>query len=262
MNKEIGDFIKDYVREYMKRDDIEAIWQEPLVGFADAGSSYVQDMKHLISDKHQLPQDVMAGAATIIAYYVPFTRELADTNNQAEYASPEWARTYEETNAMFGQLNSALAAYLESRGYKADVSPEATTFDKEALISNWSQRHMAYAAGLGTFGINNMLISSKGCCGRYSTLITNIPFQPEWAGEPAEERCGFLRDGSCGVCAMKCPAGAILIEDGKATYDRNKCYILCQENAKAYSDFGSSYDDGSGSEVCGKCVTGAPCAFI
>ena len=55
---------------------------------------------------------------------------------------------------------------------------------------------------------------------------------------------------------------------GAGFYIALKCYAVCQENAKIYTQFGSSYtnEDGTGansvgSEVCGKCITGSPCAF-
>ena len=129
-------------------------------------------------------------------------------------------------------------------------------------MSDWSQRHIAYAAGLGTFGLNNMLITKKGCCGRYSTLITNLDIKPDRPLE--QELCLYKRKLKCQICVNNCPIGALTAEG----YDRQKCYYLCKKNAEVYTDFGSSYltEDGDkansdGSEVCGKCVTGSPCAF-
>lgn len=46
--------------------------------------------------------------------------------------------------------------------YNVDVLPEVSTFDQNILKSNWSHRHFAKIAGIGTFGINNMLISKNG----------------------------------------------------------------------------------------------------
>lgn len=74
--------------------------------------------------------------------------------------------------------------YLEKKGYRVAVSKEASTFDQEKLISNWSHRHFAYAVRLGTFGINNMLITRKGCCGRYFTIVTNLDVE---ADEPLKQ---------------------------------------------------------------------------
>ena len=261
---EITEFIENYVAEYERRDEIATKYGEPLVGFADAYHPYIQGLPEFISPSHDLPQNVVPDAKTIIAYYIPFTRELAKTNRtEGILASPEWARAYEETNALFGELNAALIEFIHAKAGHAGISPKAATWNPELKISDWSQRHIAYAAGLGTFGLNNMLITKRGCCGRYSTVITNLDIEPD---EPIEtEYCLFKKNGSCGVCAKNCPAGALTTEG----YDRSRCYELCLKNAAIYQDFGSSYltEDGTepnseGSDVCGKCITSSPCAFI
>ncbi|WP_338094171.1 hypothetical protein [Methanorbis furvi] len=38
----------------------------------------------------------------------------------------------------------------------------------------WSHRHFAVLAGLGTFGVNNMLITRMGCYGRVSSFAASI----------------------------------------------------------------------------------------
>ena len=263
IKKKVQDTICDFVTEYEKRDSISTEWGEPLVGFADANHEYIQNLPRLITPTHGLPQDVLTDASIVIAYYVPFTRELAKTNKTGtDLASSDWALAYEETNAMFGEMNEYLIQCLKEWGYEGRLSPKASTFDQKILKSDWSHRHFAYAAGMGTFGINNMLITKRGCCGRYSTIVTNLDAEPD---SPAtEEYCLYKKNGSCGICIKNCPVGALTTEG----YDRHLCYTILQKNAKVYTDFGSSYLDESGekansvgSDVCGKCVTQSPCAF-
>ena len=263
MKLEIKQFIDAYVTAYQQRDSIATAYGQPLVGFADAHHPYIQNLPNLISASHELPQNVLPDARTVIAYFIPFTKELAKTNKKDNpLASPEWARAYEETNALFGELNAALIDFIHAKAGQAGITPKATTFDQQKLISDWSQRHFAYAAGLGTFGLNNMLLTKHGCCGRYSTVVTNLALEPD---APVDgEYCLYKKNGTCKICVKNCPTGALTTEG----YDRVKCYALCQDNAKIYTQFGSSYmsEDGTGansvgSEVCGKCVTGSPCAF-
>jgi epoxyqueuosine reductase QueG len=264
MKEKITSMIQQRIKEYGERADISTAWGEPLVGFAEANHSTILNLKEIISPKHQLPLEVLPDASIVIVYFVPFTKELAHTNQTAgDIASPEWALAYEETNAMFRIVNESLAEELKSMGYQAKVSPETATFDQEKLISNWSQRHFARAAGLGTFGINNMLISKIGCCGRYSSIVTNLDVEPDMPLE--EEYCLYKKNGRCGLCVKRCPSGALTLEG----YDRNKCYQVLRKNAALYTDFGSSYSDGTGekansigSEVCGKCVVNMPCSFF
>ena len=264
MKEKITKMIQGFVTSYEKRTDISTRWGKPLVGFADANHPYILKLKDIITPAHELPTDIIKDASIVIAYFVPFTKELANTNgHSSNIASPEWALAYEETNAMFNNLNEYIISWLQKSGYHACVSKEASTFNQKTLKSNWSHRHFARAAGLGTFGINNMLITKSGCCGRYSTIVTNIDVEPDKLLE--NEYCLYKRNGSCGICIKHCPSGALTL-DG---YDRQKCYSVLRKNAKLYTEFGSSYTDESGaipnsmgSEVCGKCVVNTPCAFF
>ena len=256
MKKQINKWINTFITEYRNRPEVTTDWGDPIVGFAAADSPYIQKLPELISSTHGLPQQVMADARLVIAYYVPFTRALAVSNNTGtEYASEQWALAYEQTNEMFGRLNSYIIDRLTECGYKGAVHPAAGTFDHRNLISDWSFRHFAYAAGLGTFGLNNMLITPKGCCGRYNTIITNLDAEPDRPMQ--QELCLYKRNKSCGICMRNCPAKAITESD----YDRHKCYEVLSRNAKLYKTASCSYEGSSGSEVCGKCVTGSPCAF-
>lgn len=263
MKTQIIETIESFVKDYQSREYIATSYGQPLVGFADAFHPYIQNLPELISPSHELPQNVLPDARVVITYYIPFTKVLAKSNrNGGTFASPAWAQAYEETNALFTELNDRIIALIHAHTGLAGVTPKAVTFDQQKLISDWSHRHIAYAAGLGTFGLNNMLLTEQGCCGRFSSVVTNLDLVPD---APVNgEYCLYKRNGSCGACVKHCPTGA-LTTDG---YDRFKCYALCRENAKLYTAFGSSYtnEDGTGansigSEVCGKCITASPCAF-
>ena len=261
MRDKITETIRNTIQEYEKSNTVR--WGEPLVGFAAADDPYILALPKIICQNHGLPEDVVPGAKTVIAYFVPFTKELAKTNRvQDRLASPQWAQAYEVTNRMLGDINDRIMTLLQNAGFKAGVSPYSLDYDRTKLISRWSHRHFAYAAGLGTFGMNNMLITPRGCCGRYSTVVTD--FETE-TGHPREkELCIYKNSGKCGVCMKNCPESAL----SPKGFRREKCNEMCAENAAAYTQFGSSYTGGLdasgelyGSAVCGKCVTGSPCAF-
>jgi epoxyqueuosine reductase QueG len=264
MKEKITEMIENFINEYEHQENVSTKWGKPLIGFADANHSYILEFKDLITSGHKLPKDVIVGASIVIVYFIPFTKELSDTNkNSGDIASPEWALAYEETNALFVHLNQYLIEELREMGYHAGVSPEALTFDQNSLKSNWSHRHFAKAAGLGTFGINNMLITKIGCCGRYSSIVTDIDVEPDIPSD--EEYCFYKKNGSCGICVKSCPSGALTLNG----YDRQKCYQVCKKNAELYQEFGNSYTDETGkksssigSEVCGKCVVNMPCSFF
>ena len=78
-------------------------------------------------------------------------------------------------------------------------------------MSDWSHKHVAYIAGLGSFGRHHMLITDKGCCGRIGSVVTDaaIPATPR----SDRERCLFKADGSCGKCLERCPI--LALKDGR-----------------------------------------------
>lgn len=250
----------EFIEKYIADRQAETQWGIPLAGFADVDDPLIRNLHNSVGPDHLMPRDVMPEAKIVIAYYVPFSASLARGNRCEGAASREWAVAYEETNALFSDLNSAIIELLRASGFRGTVTPEAVKFDRRTLISNWSQRHFARAAGLGTFGINNMLITRHGCCGRYSTVITDLDVA---ADSPLQnELCLYKASGKCGACMKVCPAGAL----GPDSYDRQKCYAVCRKNAQLYTGLGSSYADDAengtvGSEVCGKCVVAGPCAF-
>ena len=240
----------------------ENLWQMPLAGFADAKGTYVQNLRSVVHPEHQLPQEVLEDAKTIIAVFVPFGEWVAGTNKETGLASSEWAESYELTNAMLGRLNEHLIKVLHKLGYEGRIPSEAGVFYRDEVISRWSFRHIAYAAGLGTFGLNNMLITEKGCAGRITTLVTNLDIPAD--APQKEEACLWKKSGKCGACISRCPAQALTDK----SFDRYKCFEQCLKNAEIYTSFGNSYAsapgqeaEDSGSEVCGKCLAALPCTY-
>lgn len=243
LRNEITGFITHFIEHYTQGQ--ESIWRTPLIGFADADSPYIQKLPEIVMPEHKLPKDFLENAKVVISYFVPFTKKHGDTNLEVEdnYASVPWAHSYSGTNQMFEKLNLALVEEVQRLGYKA-VIPYNIGMDEKLLKSPWSQRHIAYAAGLGTFGINNMLITDSGCCGRFGSVVTNLPIQPGKIIE--KERCLYKQNGSCKVCINHCFAGALTV-DG---FDREKCYQMNCRNIEKY-----------GEECCGKCDVGLPCSY-
>lgn len=246
MKRKITEWVKNFVKMYAENNNVNNVWREPVVGFAGANSEYVRKLKEIIMPEHKMPEDFLTDATIIIVYFLPFTREIANSNvnTKTNDASHEWALGYTYTDEIVPQLNSFLKQKIEESGWKAEI-PSGIGMQEDILKSNWSHRHLAYAAGMGTFGINNMLITKQGCCGRYSSIVCNIPLEPD---EPYKyELCLYKSKGICKKCVENCYSGALTL-DG---FDRFKCYEACMKNIDVF-----------GVDVCGKCTTGIPCAFI
>jgi len=246
LEKYVSDLIKDYVSAYRLPEGSATGWREPLAGFAAADDPLFNQLKRIVREEHIMPGDVVIGAKTVISYFIPFTEDLAHTNSRGLSCSREWAAAYVETNRLIAGLNAFLAGKLKESGHEAGAPDWC--FDREKLTSNWSQRHVAFIAGLGTFGINNMLITEEGCCGRYGSIVTSLELKP--STRPDSENCLYKKNGSCSACVRHCVYGALTEE----RFDRDKCYVVCLENSKLYREVGKA-------EACGKCLTDVPCSY-
>ena len=115
-------------------------------------------------------------------------------------------------------------------------------------MSDWSHKHVAYIAGIGSFGRHHMLITDKGCCGRLGSVVTDAAIAPTPRSE--QERCLFKFDGSCRKCEQRCPAKALEADP----FRRHACYDRLLENARLHERHGLA-------DVCGKCAAIVPCSF-
>ena len=67
-------------------------------------------------------------------------------------------------------------ASMEHRGTDRRFPSQA------AFTSRWSERHAAYISGLGTFGLHKGLITEQGTCGRFVSVLTDLPPYPPLPG--------------------------------------------------------------------------------
>ena len=248
---EIKDGITRAIEAYAQKEDVApSLWGPALVGVADVEHSVIKDLKGLVSPTHYDPQALLPGATAIISYFLPFNREVAMENVGGDTPTASWSGIYTLTNRMFLDINAELTREIEGWGCRAVTPGNIGTIGPERIYSNWSQRHIAYAAGLGTFGLNNMLITERGCCGRCFSLITDLPIQGE-SGPVQEaglhEACLHKRGLGCEACVRRCPAGALSAD---RPFDRAACYARLRDNERY-----------CGEKVCGKCVVGLPCTF-
>ena len=117
--------------------------------------------------------------------------------------------------------------------------------------SCWSERHAAYAAGLGTFGLSDGLITARGKAIRAGSVVAKIKIEPtpRTYNDP-HAYCAFFADGSCGKCIDRCPVRAI----SPAGHDKERCraHLLAGREyvSKTYGFEGYG---------CGLCQVGVPC---
>lgn len=244
LRMQIADAIDSFIDVYCALEQHERIWRRPLVRFADVRHPAFARLGELTGTEHFQPEDFLEDPRVVISYFLPFVPTIAEGNVSGRPASAGWADAYLTTNAMAVAINRRLADLARDLGGRAGI-PENIGLLPDTLMSRWSQRHVAWIAGHGAFGLNNMLITGEGCCGRYFSVVADIPVEPDAPVE--EEYCLHRSKGVCGVCVKRCFSGALSV-DG---FDRFKCYDECLKNEVLHS----------GADVCGKCVVGLPCSF-
>lgn len=253
MSVSIEALIKDYVKNYKHKKGTESDWREPVVGVADASDSMFQELKKVIGETHAVPSDFIDDAKSVIVFFLPFSEEVVKSNIGGVESSREWDIANIETNNLILDINKFLHEKISGKGYTSTVLPATYNYDEKLLTSDWSHRHVAYISGIGTFGINNMFITERGCCGRIGSVITNMSLKP--TERSSQENCLYKERGICGKCAGSCVANAISIENGQPVVDRKKC------NDQIYNDSIPEYSIGIG-DACGKCMCSMPCSLI
>ena len=102
------------------------------------------------------------------------------------------------------------------------MTEEYNAFRSKSYVfaSSWSERHVAYAAGLGRFGLNGCLITPLGSNVRIASIVTDMPLTPTLQ-RPGDHRAPCLQNSSlCGKCISNCPVQSISAEG----LDKEKCY--------------------------------------
>jgi ferredoxin len=246
-----------------------SFFENILVGFAASDDRMFSDYKSVINPEHMTPGEAFEhtfgensfSGGTVISVALPLSEKLRNTN----HGKREWNS---DVFALFRSLGADpvpeglaahLVAWLTSRGYRAVVPPKTKGFKvgrpNGDFYSTWSERHIAHTAGLGTFSLNQALITQHGITVRLCSVVTDAVISPDERNYTAhDEYCLFLSRGLCGACIKKCPAGA-LSKDG---HDKQKCMAYCysDESKKRAAALGGIYDAGMG---CGMCQLDVPC---
>lgn len=244
-------------REIAISDDVVGmkIFEDPVFAFGNAEDDYFETLKNpaAIGEHFLTPVEWLPAARTVISFFLPFTDIVKKSNViDSIWPSNGWLHGRIEGQECIDKLCAYLVSKLTAAGYKS-VAPfldrrfwsRTSPGDGPAdpgFTSNWSERHVAFVCGLGTFGLSKGLITAKGMAGRLGSIITELYVPSDTRGyTDIYEYCT-----KCGACVRRCPAGAITPDKGK---DHALCSAFLNETAEKYRPrYG-----------CGKCQTQVPC---
>ncbi|MCL2826081.1 MAG: 4Fe-4S binding protein [Eggerthellaceae bacterium] len=231
------------------------IFERPLIGFADASDRRFFGLRDeaVVGSSFLLPQDWLPGAKSVVSFFLPFTEAIRESNRlDAKAPSDGWLNARIEGQAFVNEFAKGVVALLEADGFpslaptldKRFASTTSTAVEGafKPFSSNWSERHVAYICGLGTFGLSRGFITEKGMAGRMTSVVTQAAFEPDGQRfSRFDENCI-----QCGKCIRNCPVNAISFEGGK---DNAACWDYLFEILKVRKPYYG----------CGKCQVNVPC---
>jgi epoxyqueuosine reductase len=270
IEKEIQNFIRTSDLNLMPPDKIYKIFDPPLIRFADGDDPIFAEYKNIIGPVHFTPREALAEAynkkpeempekLSVISWILPITEETRKSNRQeTQVPSRLWVHTRWYGEQFNDALRRHIAEFLKGMRYLAAAPVIQSYFkrlsNEKGQFSNWSERHIAFAAGHGTFSLSDGFITERGIAHRCGSVVTNLklPASQRTAKGPYSN-CLFFANASCNACISRCPAGAI----SEKGHDKIKCLD--------YSGSGISHlriEYNVGITGCGLCQVKVPCESI
>jgi len=146
---------------------------------------------------------------------------------------------YREVNSVLDDVAFAVSSEIERAGGRALPIPASMVLKRYPMTAHLSHREIAYKAGLGWWGRNNLLVTKKyGSQVRLVTLLTNLDLEPD---NLSTDNCG-----DCIACLKSCPVQAISMK--KENFNLAACSDQVQKFARE-NDYGMY--------ICGLCLK--PC---
>ena len=167
--------IEGHMEDWRQRREKD-YWGRPRVAVASADDPLFDRLGRVVDPGHAMPGDLLQGVRSVVVFFLPFDRALGESNDRhGRLASPGWAEAYVETNLLIRKIGTHLGRCLRKAGHSARNTAATHNFDEELLVSGWSQKHVAYIAGLGTLGHHHLLITEAGCCGNCARRCCKPP---------------------------------------------------------------------------------------
>ncbi|MEZ4484538.1 MAG: 4Fe-4S ferredoxin [Syntrophotaleaceae bacterium] len=270
IEKVIRDFWGNAPSNSLHLETGEKAWAKPHVAIARGDDPLFLRNKEMIGTFHWTPEEAFALAfpqtpapaseLRVISYVLPQTPEtLSDQRLEKTMPSERWARSRFHGEEFNCELRLHLVEILTRAGHPT-VAPERLPdfgWQQSELFgfsSNWSERHAAFVAGHGTFSLSEALITRWGQAVRLGSVVSRIdlPITERVYGDDHHAWCLWYATGTCGICAQRCPVGAITTGAG---HDKQDCCTYILETTAAYAT--QTY--GTGATPCGLCQVKVPC---
>ncbi len=265
----IADFVASSSENTLNTPTGDKAFDPPLVGFSTGNDPLYDEYVSHIGDFYLRPIDIFnrafptrkpvsPGALTVISWVLPATPHTRhDQAAETKRPSGRWVYLRHHGEHFNEALRRHVVVKLTEAGIQAVAPVLAPFWSKSsqgpyAPCSNWSERHAAYAAGLGTFGLCDGLITPVGKAMRTGSVVARVSIAP--SPRPYMDRhayCLFYSHGTCGECMARCPVNAI----SNTGHDKTKCKQYTNVTMNAFVHKIYEID----TYACGLCQAGVPC---
>jgi len=186
------------------------------------------------------PQSIYPEARSVIVIGLPISLPVLETSPSVYYRE-----LYSTVNSLLDQYTYRLASYLTQLGHPSVFVPRDGYIGIRALLKNpvaiFSHRHAAFLAGLGSFGVNNMLLTPDyGPRVRFGSVFTSAVLPSDPIRD--EKLCS-----ECMRCVKMCPVNALDERDYPQGLTNKKS---CAEHSNELNQKGIS--------PCGICIKVCP----
>lgn len=207
--------------------------QIPLVGFApvDRWENPPEELPNNFYDwipEEFWPQSIYPEVKTVIVIGLPIQLPILETAPSIYYHE-----LYKTVNTLLDIKSYEIANYLTEKGFPSIYLPRDGYGDIEVLLKKplafFSHKHAAYLAGLGSFGLSNVLLTPQyGPRVRFTSIFTTADIE----GDPIEDEDLCTR---CFLCFQECPVNAIKEEgDFPPPVDKIGCALRSKKLRKQF----------------------------
>ncbi len=237
----------------------------PLVGFTSAKRWDSPQFEPWVPPEFR-PRAIWPEVKTVIVIGIPVSLPIVETAPSIWYYE-----LYRTVNTLLDTSAFRIATFLNAQRLPSVYLPRdgygSISVLKEKPVAFFSHRHAAYLAGLGTFGINNMLLTPQfGPRVRFTTIFTSakidsnpflendlcvkcmrcvdvcpvkaIPGIDYPAGITDKIRCATRSEAllkrfisPCGLCIKVCPVG-----EDRSLFDRKNLNIYDEDKTEFSSN--------------------------
>ncbi|UCD17480.1 MAG: epoxyqueuosine reductase [Candidatus Zixiibacteriota bacterium] len=175
---------------------------------------------------------------TAISIGVPLAAGVMDT--LIDRPNMIYKAHYQQVNHTLNDIAFRIASEINQLGSDAIPIPASQILKWEPMRAHLSHREIAYQAGLGWRGRNNLLVTRKfGSQIRLVTVLTALELEVDL---PTGSDCN-----ECFACVSACPARAIA--EDKHDFDLESCAAKVREFAHL---------NHIGQQICGLCIKACP----